>query len=543
MSQRPIKIAMAQVDCVVGALDANAELMIDCIRRARDESGADLVLFPELAVAGYPPEDLLLRDGFIARCDAVMERLAAHTQGVDVIIGHPTRDEHGLYNAATWYRDGAVIGTYRKQLLPNYAVFDEKRYFAKGHDPLVIDFKGTKVGLIICEDSWETGPTEQAHEADAELLLIPNASPYHRFKWGLRSENMAERVAKTGMAMVYLNLVGGQDELVFDGGSFVVSADGSATPAAAPFQDELLLVDYEPASRSFSNPSWHEQSTPHELACIYQALVRGTRDYVLKNGFKKAVLGLSGGIDSALTLVIAVDALGADNVHAVMMPSRYTSDLSVQLAEDQAETLGVRHSVQSIEGPFEAFLEELSDEFAGRDTDTTEENLQSRCRGAMLMALSNKNGSLLLTTGNKSEMAVGYATIYGDMCGGFAPIKDCAKTLVYELSEYRNTLGDAIPQAVIDRPPTAELAHGQTDQDSLPPYDVLDDIIARYVERDESVDSIVEQGHDRAVVEKVVRLVLINEYKRRQSAPGVRVTPRAFGRDRRYPITSGWRGY
>ena len=543
LANEKIKLAMAQVDCVVGAIDANVELIVDCITRARDQLNADIVLFPELAIAGYPPEDLLLRDGFLVRCSVAMDKVKAATQGIDAIVGHPLVREGDLYNAATWFRDGKVIGEYAKQLLPNYAVFDEKRYFDSGDEPLVVELKGARVGLIICEDSWEPGPTEQVRDAGAEILLIPNASPYHRFKRKLRAENLSERVESTGMAMAYLNLVGGQDELVFDGGSFVVSAGGTATAPAVPFGDALLSVDYDVSTRAFSGASWQEDSYPSELACIYQALVRGTRDYVLKNGFKKVLLGLSGGIDSALTLAIAVDGLGAENVHAVMMPSRYTSDLSIDLAREQADWLDVRHSVLSIEEPFKAFLSELDAEFSGYEPDTTEENLQSRCRAAMLMALSNKHGSLLLTTGNKSEMAVGYATIYGDMCGGFAPIKDCAKTLVYELADYRNGISKAIPQGVIDRPPTAELADGQTDQDSLPPYDILDDIIARYVERDEPVDQIVATGHDRDVVLRVVRLVLINEYKRRQSAPGVRVTPRAFGRDRRYPITSGWRGY
>ena len=538
-----IKLALAQVDCVVGAIDANVALIERTIAAARDTHAADLVLFPELAVAGYPPEDLLLRPGFVARCDAAMTVIAGSTKGIDAIVGHPMERDGRLYNAATWFRDGGALGVYGKQLLPNYAVFDEKRYFQAGDEPLQVKLNGARVGLIICEDSWEPGPTDQAAALGTELLLIPNASPYHRYKRRLRADNMAERVAATGMAMAYLNLVGGQDELVFDGGSFVVSADGESTDPAAPFEDALLTVDYDPNSRSFYNPSWVGAAVPSELTCIYRALVRGTRDYVHKNGFSHVLLGLSGGIDSALTLAVAVDALGKDHVHAVMLRSRYTSDLSVELARQQSQMLGVKHSVISIENAYQTILKELSDEFAGREPDTTEENLQARCRGAILMALSNKNGSLLLTTGNKSEMAVGYATIYGDMCGGFAPLKDCAKTLVYELAHHRNSISDAIPAGVIERPPTAELAEGQTDQDSLPPYDVLDDIIARYVERDESVDSIVAHGHDRDVVLRVVRLVLINEYKRRQSAPGVRVTPRAFGRDRRYPITSGWRGY
>lgn len=543
MASTRLRLALAQIDCVVGAIDANVELIVTNIVRARDEIKADLILFPELAVTGYPPEDLLLRAGFVERATKALDKVRAASRGIDVIVGHPHLRGDELYNAATWFRDGEPLGTYAKQLLPNYAVFDEKRYFTSADEPMVIDVGGTPVGLVICEDSWEPGPTDQAADAGAQLLLIPNASPYHRYKRRLRSDNMAERVAATGMAMVYLNLVGGQDELVFDGGSFVVGADGEQTAPATPFIDALLHVDYDPETRRFDAASWQDQDHPGELACIYQALVRGTRDYVLKNGFQRVLLGLSGGIDSALTLAVAVDGLGPDNVHAVMLPSRYTSDLSLTLARRQAELLGVDYSVLPIEAPFKAFLAELENEFAGHQADTTEENLQSRCRGAMLMAISNKHGSLLLTTGNKSEMAVGYATIYGDMCGGFAPLKDCAKTLVYQLAEYRNGIAAAIPEGVIDRAPTAELAEGQVDEDSLPPYAVLDDIIARYVERDESVDAIVAAGHDREVVQRVVRLVLINEYKRRQSAPGVRVTPRAFGRDRRYPITSGWRGF
>lgn len=533
-------IAVAQVDTVVGAIAPNAELIKATIARARGELGADIVMFPELALTGYPPEDLLYRQGFLRHAAAAIDEITKTTHGIEALVGHPAQLDGVLYNAASWIKDGEVRGTYCKQALPNYAVFDEKRYFSAGDKPLTVEVKGVAVGVLICEDIWEDYPARIAAKDGADILLIPNASPYHRVKWQQREDALKARAEETGLPLVYGNLVGGQDELVFDGRSFAVAADGTISGPAVPFEDALHWVKFDATSRQFGEASWDNADQPGETEAIYSAIVRGTRDYVHKNGFKKVLLGLSGGIDSALTLCVAADAFGPENVHAYMLPSRHTSQLSLDLAAEQAELLGVACDSISIEPGYEALLASMK-AVMPEPKGLTHENLQSRCRGNILMALSNETGAMLLTTGNKSEMAVGYATIYGDMCGGFAPLKDCAKLLVYELSRYRNTVKYVIPQGVIDRPPTAELAPGQKDEDSLPPYEILDEIIARYVELDHPVQQLIEDGFDGDTVRKVVRLVLINEYKRRQSAPGVRVTPRAFGRDRRYPITSGWR--
>jgi len=437
-------------------------------------------------------------------------------------------------------RDGRVLGRYAKQHLPNYLVFDEKRYFAAGSEPLVIELHGVRIAPLICEDAWEPGPARQAREAGAQLLLVANASPYRDDKLEARLDALAARHAEVGLPLAYCNLVGGQDELVFDGRSLLLDASGHVSNPGPLCQEALLLADFEPASGSLTARDW-PAPTADRVAGIYRVLLTGLRDYVRKNGFTDVVFGLSGGIDSSLVLALAVDALGAERVHTVMMPSRHTSGLSIELAQEQAVKLGVDHRCISIEPAFEALQTLLSPSFAELEPDVTEENLQARIRGNLVMALSNKFGWLPLATSNKSEAAVGYCTIYGDMCGGFAPLLDCSKMRVYELARYRNTLSEAIPERVISRPPSAELRPGQSDQDSLPPYEILDQVLQRYVEQDWSVAQIIDDGFDADMVRRVARLVLLNEYKRRQSAPGVRITHRAFGRDRRYPITSGWR--
>ena len=544
-----IKIALAQLDFPVGDMVGNLKLAERGIGDARDK-GADLILFPELAISGYPPEDLLLRPGFMKRCHEVMAELVKSVHGIDVVIGHPWAEDGNRYNAVSWIRDGVVIGRYFKQELPNYAVFDEHRYFSAGSEPLVIEVKGHKLGVIICEDAWKPGPARLAKAAGAELLLIPNASPFRDNKLEARLGMFQDRLEDCGLPIVYGNLVGGQDELVFDGRSMLMDAAGGFSIRSEPCKDETPVAIYSPETGKLCFEDCPDQSglsagklkdDQDIIACIYAVLVRGLRDYILKNGFSDVVLGLSGGIDSALTIALAVDALGAEHVHAVMMPSRHTSELSLDLAREQAEALSVSYREVSIEPGFKALLQSLEASFEGHEPDVTEENLQARVRGNILMAMSNKFGWLVLATSNKSELAVGYSTIYGDMCGGFSPIKDCSKIRTYELSRYRNTISPVIPQAVIDRAPSAELAPGQLDQDSLPPYELLDQILSRYIEQDWSIADIVADGFEESVVRRVAAMVLRNEYKRRQGAPGVRVTSRAFGRDRRYPITSGWR--
>lgn len=534
MSQH-LTLALAQLNLTVGAIEANTDAMLAAAGRAA-EQGAELVLFPELAITGYPPEDLLFRHDLYQRVDAALARMAAASLHTALVVGHPWRQDGKLYNAASFFYQGQLLGRYFKQLLPNYGVFDEKRYFSAGDGSCVIDFKGHKLGLLICEDVWEPAPMAGVSAAGAELVLSLNASPYHRGKAWIRESLLAQRSKENGLPLLYLNLVGGQDELVFDGRSKVFNAAGELTQSLAPFEEQLALVRL--AGKTPVAAEIRPALDP--LAEVYQALVLATRDYVNKNGFNGAVLGLSGGIDSALTLAIAVDALGAERVQAVMMPFRYTASMSVEDAEEEARHLGVEFNIVSIEPMFDAFMGQLAPLFEGTERDTTEENLQARARGVLLMAISNKRRRLVLTTGNKSEVAVGYCTLYGDMVGGFAPIKDVPKTLVFELAKYRNTLGYVIPQRVIDRPPSAELAPDQLDQDSLPPYDVLDAILEAYVEQDKSLEELLAAGFAEAEVRRVIKLVDINEYKRRQSAVGPRITPRNFGKDRRYPITSGF---
>ncbi|HEY6940465.1 NAD+ synthase [Dokdonella sp.] len=545
-----LRIALAQFDFPVGAVARNEERIGALIAEARDRHRADLVLFPELALSGYPPEDLLLRPSFLAECDAALARLASATRGIVAVVGWPQAAGAVVYNAASVLRDGGVAATYRKRELPNYAVFDERRYFDVDPDreDCVFEVGGVDVGLLICEDLWFAEPFAGAVAAGAELVLVPNASPFERDKHAQRDALLAQRVRESsrdgrGVAVAYLNTVGGQDAVVFDGASVLADGDGHVHPAARAFEDHWLVADFDPSTRRFTPVAWPAEDDEGRDALAWRAIVRGTRDYCAKNGFSKAWIGLSGGIDSALVLGVAVDALGADNVTGVRLPSRYTSDLSNDLAEEQARALGVRVMTVPIEAPFRGFLDALSPAFAGHGPDVTEENLQSRCRGAILMALANRFGGLLLTTGNKSEYAVGYATIYGDMCGGYAPIKDLYKTEVFALARWRNAVAGApvIPPAVIARPPSAELRENQTDQDSLPPYDVLDAILFRHVDQEQSRDDIVRAGFDAATVDLVLRLVRISEWKRQQAAPGPKVSRRAFGRERRYPITSGWR--
>ncbi|TWI02873.1 NAD+ synthase (glutamine-hydrolysing) [Luteimonas cucumeris] len=540
-----LRIALAQFDFPVGAVAQNAQRIITMIAEARDEYGADVVLFPELALSGYPPEDLLLRPSFLADCDAALQDIAASTQGIVAVVGWPQAAGSVVYNAASVLRDGCVAATYRKRELPNYAVFDERRYFDvdPDRDTCVFEVDGVMLGLVICEDLWFPEPLAQTAQAGAQLVLVPNASPFERDKHAQRDALLAQRVRETGVALAYLNAVGGQDALVFDGASVLADGDGFVHPAARAFEEHWLLADYDPASRKFAPVAWPFEDEESRDALAWRAVVRGTRDYCRKNGFEKAWLGLSGGIDSAVVLAIAVDALGADNVTAVRMPSRYTADLSNDLAAEQCQALGVRLLAVPIEKPFQGYLDALAETFAGQPVDTTEENLQSRARGALLMALSNKFGGLLLTTGNKSEYAVGYATIYGDMCGGYAPIKDLYKTEVFVLANWRNTIAGApvIPPEVIARPPSAELRDNQKDQDSLPPYDVLDAILLRHVDQEQSREDIIRAGFDIATVDKVLRLVRISEWKRHQAAPGPKVSRRAFGRERRYPISNGYR--
>jgi NAD+ synthase (glutamine-hydrolysing) len=559
-----VKIAIAQINCTVGDLAGNVARILDFVDQARAQS-VDMLITPELALCGYPPEDLLLRDDFYRSCEAALQRLAAKIAGIAVVVGHPRQVDGKRYNAASVIRDGRIIATYHKHTLPNYTVFDEERYFDSDDKPCVFQVSGVNFGVNICEDtwgkqgpllanpgvngkelnlginicadSWEAVAPRAAHAAGAQVLLVLNASPYHLRKQHSRYDVMRERVAENGMPLIYANMVGGQDELVFDGASFVLNREGEVTHQLPLFKEALGIVTIE-----------HGDSLPGEIAPerpleadVYDALCLGVRDYVGKNGFPGVLLGLSGGIDSALTLAVAVDALGADKVRAVMMPSQYTASISREDARAETEALGVRYTEIAIKPVFDAFLAALAEEFRGLPQDTTEENLQSRIRGTLLMALSNKGGAIVLTTGNKSEMGTGYATLYGDMAGGFAVLKDISKMMVYRLANYRNTLAAVIPQRVITRAPSAELRPNQVDQDSLPPYAVLDAIMEAYVERNLAPRAIEEAGFARHDVERVIHLLRISEYKRRQSPLGIRITPRGFGKDWRYPITNKYR--
>lgn len=537
---RTLRIALAQIDLLVGDVEGNCARIIEASEHARDHLAADLVMFPELAITGYPPEDLLLRNSLLERSRKALEHIVARLTAIHVLLGVPWQEEGRLYNAAVLLRDGRILSRYHKRLLPNYSVFDEKRYFHPGDQTCVADVMGLPVGLTICEDIWQPEAAALCREAGARLILNINASPFHLGKHEERLEVLRTRVAETRLPVIYVNLVGGQDELVFDGHSMALDASGELHLCAPPWREGIHLLEVEYSDSQVMLRTGVMAPPQRPEASLYDALVTGVRDYVNKNGFSGVVLGLSGGIDSALTLCIAVDALGSDAVEAIMMPYRYTSAMSREDARAQAELLGVHFREISIEPMVEAFLAGLSASFSGLAADVTEENIQARCRGTILMAFSNKMGRMLLTTGNKSETAVGYATLYGDMAGGFAPLKDVYKLWVYRLARYRNDRSPAIPERVIDRPPSAELAPGQLDQDSLPPYEILDGILERFVEGDQSWSQIVAAGFEPAVVQRVIAMVLRNEYKRRQAPPGVRVTRRGFGKDRRYPITSGY---
>lgn len=535
-----VKIALAQIDLAVGDVAGNTQKIIGYADRARDELGADVVVFPELSVCGYPPEDLLLHAGLRTGVEAAVEEIRAKTSGIAVLIGFPEYVEEGIYNACAVFSDGDVLAHYRKQSLPNYGVFDEERYFTRGKDASVFAINGVRIGLNICEDIWNAGPMAANRAAGAECVIAINGSPYETTSQLGREAQLQSRIAEVGIPAIYLNMVGGQDELVFDGGSFAMTAEGEVCFRAPSFDEGLHMVELHGSAAGVIPQTGDCAELLGTEASIYKALVTGTRDYISKHGFPGVILGLSGGIDSALVATIAADAIGADRVRAVMMPFRYTSNMSQEDASGQAANLGIRYDVIPIEPMYEAAMTQLEPVLGECEPDATEENIQARCRGLLLMAISNKTGRMLLTTGNKSEMAVGYATLYGDMAGGFAPIKDCSKTLVYRLARYRNSLGDAIPERVITREPSAELRPDQKDSDSLPDYSILDPILEAFIEEDLSVAEITARGFDRETVIRTLEMVKRNEYKRRQAPPGIRISGRAFGRDWRYPITSGY---
>jgi len=531
---------MAQLNPLVGDVGGNARSIREAAARARDELHADIVVFPELMLTGYPPDDLLLREDFLDAVESALRELCSEVQGIAVVLGLPLRSGAGLRNAAVVFRDGRELGRYFKQHLPTYGVFDDQRYFAAGRQPCVVDVNGCRLGVTICEDMWHEGPARRACEAGAQALININASPFDRHKWQAREEALRDRLREAPVPLLYVNMSGGHDEVVYDGGSCAFNAGGELAVRAPQFQLGLYPVDLEHSGEVWQPRIGRVEPVLDAEASVYQALVWGVRDYIDKNGFPGALIGLSGGMDSALTAAIAVDALGPERVHTVMMPTRYTSDLSRTDAAAAAEALGIRYDVVAIEEIFESFRHALAPVFEGTREGIAEENLQSRTRGTLLMAVSNKFGKLVMATGNKSELAVGYATLYGDMVGGFAPLKDVFKTEVYALARHRNALDEVIPESIFTKAPSAELRPDQKDSDSLPDYAVLDAILEAYVEKDRSVASIVAEGYDAEVVERVIRMVHKNEYKRRQAPPGVKVTTKAFGRDRRYPITSGF---
>ena len=536
-----VKVALAQIDLVVGDVSGNTAKIIEYAQRARDADGADIVVFPELAVCGYPPEDLLFHAGLRHDVEAAVAEIRDTVFGIAILLGFPEYVDTHIYNACAVLQDGKVLAHYRKNLLPNYSVFDEERYFEAGTEAAVFKLNGIRLGLNICEDVWSSGPIGASRRAGAECLLVLNGSPFEVRSQQNRERAVRTRISEVGIPVVYVNHVGGQDELVFDGGSFVMDADGEVVCRARSFEENMHSIVLTGTATGVVPERGPIAKPDDKVASVYKALVLGTRDYVTNHDFPGVIIGLSGGIDSALVLAIACDALGPDRVRTVQMPFLYTSSMSQEDSARQAELLGVQHDVIPIEPMYEATIRQLAPVLGETEPDVTEENIQARCRGVLLMAISNKTGRMLLTTGNKSEMAVGYATLYGDMAGGFAPIKDCSKSLVYELARYRNTLGEAIPERVITRPPSAELRPDQKDSDSLPDYDILDPILEAFIEDDLSVAEIAARGYDRKVVIRILEMVKRNEYKRRQAPPGARISSRAFGRDWRYPIMSGYR--
>ncbi|MFT7558441.1 MAG: NAD+ synthase (glutamine-hydrolyzing) [Flavobacteriales bacterium] len=539
-----LNIVLAQINTLVGDIDGNTQKILEVLDNYSQDSSIDLIVFPELTLTGYPPEDLLLRESIKLRVERALVQIMARNSDTAVVVGFPRRTDKGLYNAVALIVNGQIAFEYHKRCLPNYEVFDEKRYFSVGEGPVSLEYKGHILGFAICEDLWEGESVKTLKDVAVDLVIAPNASPFHQFKQQEREDLISLRAKELSAGIIYVNHVGGQDELVFDGASFVMNAEGECVGRAAQFEEHLLeasyVADANKAAVKFSVSNSVEH-TSNELKITYDALVLGVRDYVNKNGFRGVVLGLSGGIDSALTLAIAVDALGAERVQAVMMPFRYTSKMSCDDAAEEARLLGVKYHSISIESIYESFMASLDEVFRNTEVDTTEQNIQARSRGVLLMAMSNKLGFMVLTTGNKSEMAVGYATLYGDMAGGLDVLKDVPKTQVFELSRYRNTIEAVIPENVITRPPSAELAPDQIDEDSLPPYEILDQILEHYIEQDMSAHAIIELGFNEQEVRKVLRLVDINEYKRRQAPIGIRLSQKAFGRDRRYPVTNGWK--
>lgn len=533
-------LAISQLNSTVGAIEANAKRIVIEAEKAK-QLGADLLIFPELALTGYPPEDLILRKGFLGQVQTTVQSMLPQIKGIDVILGTPWILDEAIVNAALVIREGKILTVYAKQQLPNYAVFDEKRYFKAGDKPCVFECKGIPIGIMICEDLWYKEPMQQAIEAGAQLMISLNASPFHINKYKLREKIFGTRAIEGEIPVVYAHCVGGQDELVFDGASMVIDKNGKLVVRAPFFEETLMICEFDYENHVIKPITQPLPKEPSEDALLYKALVVGIRDYVNKNHFKGVIIGLSGGIDSALTLAIAVDALGKDRVIGVAMPSRYSLSMSQEDAKIQAERLGVDFHIIPIETVHQGFLDVLSPDFGHLSHSVVEENIQARARGMILMAISNKTGYMLITTGNKSELSVGYATLYGDMCGGFAALKDVSKTMVYRLAHYYNQInGEIIPNQVLTRPPSAELAPDQRDEDSLPPYAILDAILYRYIEQDKSVSTIVAEGFDENSVKKIANMVDKNEYKRRQAPPGIRVTEKAFGRDRRYPITSAY---
>ena len=535
-----ISIVLAQIDLIVGDISGNTARILEYCERVKDESDADLIIFPELSISGYPPEDLLLHSGLKRRIAEAVELIRQNVRGIAVLVGFPEYTQDHIFNSCAVYNNGKELIRYRKHALPNYSVFDEKRYFTPGSETAVFELHGIKIGINICEDIWYSKPARLSKSAGAQLIIVINGSPYQKDGQNIRESTIKRRISEVKIPIVYLNLVGGQDELIFDGASFVMNEKGDVTYRAPAFEETIACIEFERIQKTIVPMSNSIEPKLEEIESIYKALVKGTRDYISKHNFPGVVLGLSGGIDSALTLAIACDAIGSDNVRAVMMPFKYTSKMSLEDAQLQSSILNIQYDILPIETLYDAANNLLLPIFDGAKVDATEENIQSRARCILLMAISNKTGLMLLTTGNKSEMAVGYATLYGDMAGGFAPIKDCTKTMVKKLAEYRNSLNEVIPQRVIDREPSAELRENQQDSDSLPPYDLLDPILEAFVEEDLSVLEIVERGYDKTLVTRILEMVKRNEYKRRQAPPGIRISNRAFGRDWRYPITSGY---